>query len=99
MFGSMPTMSPNCVTDNVAEQRFECVENGQVVFAEYYRRGETVVIPHVEAPPALRGTGAAGRFMEALANHARKEGLKLLPTCGYAALWFRRHRDFQDVLA
>ncbi len=65
-----------------AEQRFEqgfTDADGQVrlVFADYAVQGDTRVILHVEADPALRGGGAAGRFMQSLAAHARNEGLKL----------------------
>lgn len=84
---------------NQDENRFEWIEQGMVVFADYFGRKDALVIPHVEAPVALRGTGAADRLMSALADHARREGLKLVPTCGYAAAWFRRHKDRQDVLA
>jgi predicted GNAT family acetyltransferase len=70
------------------------------VFARTRRRGDVLVILHVEADPRLRGTGAAGRFMEALALQARAEGLKLEPQCSYAAAWLARRRDaFGDLLA
>ena len=49
------------VTDNRDLQRFELLENGETAFANYRRSGLHVIIPHVEAPPALRGTGAASR--------------------------------------
>ena len=52
----------------------------------------------IEAEPELRGSGAAGRFMERLAGHARAEGLRLRPRCSYAVAWFRRRPDFADVL-
>ena len=52
-----------------------------------------------EGEPSLRGSGAAGRFMQALADHARQDGLKLVPRCSYAVAWFRRHADYADVLA
>ena len=87
-----------------AEQRFEqgfVDSDGEVriVFADYAIRGDTRVILHVEADPALRGSGAAGRFMQSLAEHARAEGLKLQPRCGYAVAWHKRHPDYDDVLA
>lgn len=85
--------------DNSADRRFEWAESGHVAFADYYSRGDALVIPHVEAPMALRGAGAAGRLMEAVADHARAENLKLIPTCSYAVAWFRRHPDKGDVLA
>ncbi len=86
------------------EQRFEQDfpdESGKprTVFADYSRRGEERAILHVEAPMALRGSGAAGKFMQSLANHARAEKMRLTPVCGYAVAWFRRHPDYRDVLA
>ncbi|RZJ97101.1 MAG: N-acetyltransferase [Brevundimonas sp.] len=87
-----------------ADQRFEqgfTDADGElrIVFADYAVQGDTRVILHVEADPALRGGGAAGRFMQALANHARAEDLKLQPRCSYAVLWHRRHPEYNDVLA
>lgn len=90
--------------DVSAAQRFEqgfSDADGQLrtVFADYAVQGPTRVILHVEADPALRGTGAAGRFMQALAEHARREGFKLTPRCGYAVAWLKRHPEFDDILA
>jgi len=79
--------------DNTDRQQFEMDVDGQIVFARYRRQGDILSILHVEAPPALRGTGAAGRFMQALVERARADGFKMLPLCGYAAAWLRRHRD------
>lgn len=63
------------------------------VWADYSDRDGVRSILHVEAEPELRGTGASGRFMTALAGHARREGVRLRPVCGYAVAWFRRHPD------
>jgi predicted GNAT family acetyltransferase len=67
------------------------------VFADYRRAPERLIIDHVEAPESLRGTGAAGRLMEAIASLARGEGLALTPLCGYAAAWLKRHPDYADL--
>ncbi len=87
------------VTDNAERRRFEMDVDGQTVFASYHREGDIVQIRHVEAPPALRGTGAAGRLMEGIVGIARAEDYKLYPICSYAVSWLRRHREYQDVLA
>ena len=71
----------------------------RTVFADYASQGNTRAILHVEADPALRGSGAAGRFMQALAEHARAEGLKLTPRCSYAVAWLKRHTEYDDVVA
>jgi len=86
------------VSDNRDMHRFELVEDGKTAFASYHRTGLHVVIPHVEAPPALRGKGTAGRLMEGIVERARAEGFKITPTCSYAHIWFRRHREAADVL-
>lgn len=90
--------------DVPAEHRFEqgfTDPDGalRVVFADYALQGDRRAILHVEAEPELRGSGAAGQFMQSLADHARDEKLKLTPRCSYAVVWFKRHPDYADVLA
>lgn len=86
------------ITDNAARSRYEYDVDGRIVFANYRRDGDTVLIPHVEAPPSLRGTGAADRLMRGIMELARRDGLRIVPICSYAAAWTRRHRDYADVV-
>ncbi|AWM86774.1 GNAT family N-acetyltransferase [Microvirga sp. 17 mud 1-3] len=87
------------IRDNTDGRRFELEIGGQVVFADYDRRGDTLLIRYVEAPPPLRGTGAADKLMRGVAEIARAEGRTLTPLCGYAGAWLRRHKEFHDLLA
>ncbi|MBL6936600.1 MAG: N-acetyltransferase [Alphaproteobacteria bacterium] len=87
------------VKDNRDLRRFELEEEGLTAFANYARNGLHVVIPYVEAPPALRGHGTAARLMEGIVARARAEGFRITPTCSYAFAWFKRHKNAQDVLA
>jgi predicted GNAT family acetyltransferase len=89
----------NPVIDNAAEGRFELTENGATTFADYSRRGDLWVIPHVETPPAARGHGTAGRLMEGIVIHAREQGAKIAPLCPYAAAWLQRHPQHRDLVA
>lgn len=87
-------------SENRFEQDFTAADGDpRQVFAEYAVQGDTRVILHVEAHPDLRGSGAAGRFMQALSEHARAEGLKLAPRCSYAVAWLKRHPEFDDIAA
>lgn len=88
----------NGVTDNTDRRRFELVENGLIAFADYYRHEDVLVVPHVEAPPALRGTGAAGRLMGGVLERIRAAGLKINPACPYAAAYIRRHQEYADLV-
>ena len=85
----------NLVTDNSARQRFELIEDGKLAFAEYRREGNLLVLPYVEADPALRGRGAAGRLMAGVMEHARAAGLQVRPVCSYAVAWLERHPEYQ----
>lgn len=87
------------IRDNVDQSRFELPVDGEVVFADYRRQDDVLAILHVEAPPVLRGSGAAGRLMRGIAEKAREEHLTIRPHCGYAAAWLRRHRDYADLVA
>lgn len=87
------------VKDNRERNRFELDVDGKIVFANYRRNGTVLTIPYVEAPPSLRGTGAAGRLMQGIMERARAEGLTVVPVCGYAATWIHRHREYRDLLA
>jgi predicted GNAT family acetyltransferase len=90
--------APNPVVDNQAQHRFELTENGLTAFADYHIHGDRVTIPHVEAPEALRGTGAAGRLMEGMVERIRADRRKILPLCPYAVAWLKRHPEHADVV-
>lgn len=91
--------APEIITDNADLGRFELVQGGETAFARYRKENGVLLILHVEAPPALRGTGAAGRLMQGIMQAARSQSLKILPICGYAAAWMQRHPECQDLLA
>jgi predicted GNAT family acetyltransferase len=79
------------LTENETLGRFEMSESGQTVFADYRIAGGQLFIDHVESPVALRGSGAAGRLMALVADHARRSDLRIVPICGYAAAWLKRN--------
>ncbi len=86
------------VVDNAERSRFELEENGILAFADYRRQAGRLILPHVEAHPDLRGSGAAGRLMEGVLAKARTEGLTVVPLCGYASAYIRRHKEWHDLL-
>lgn len=78
--------------DDADAGRFVLETGGHQAFAIYRRQGDALVIDHVEAAPALRGTGAAGRLMQKVVAVAEAEKRQIVPRCGYAASWLRRHQ-------
>jgi hypothetical protein len=87
------------VLDDEGDGRITMQVEGGRVFADYRREEDTLLVTHVEADPALRGKGAAPQFMKALAERARGRGERIRPLCSYAAVWFTRHPEYDDVLS
>ena len=79
------------VIDNRQASRYEYTVDGHTAFANYRRDGQVLTVLYVEAPPELRGTGAAGRLMEGIVADAQRQNLSIVPVCGYAAAWLRKH--------
>jgi predicted GNAT family acetyltransferase len=84
--------------DNADMSRFEYEQDGHTAFANYRKKNGVLHIDYVEAPEALRGTGAAGKLMSDVMDTARREKLKVIPLCGYAASWIKRHEEYADLL-
>ena len=61
--------------------------------------GGAMVIDHTFVPPQARNRGLAEKLVAAGARHAQVTGRKVIPACSYAALQFRRHPEWRDLLA
>ncbi|WP_337189302.1 N-acetyltransferase [Phenylobacterium sp.] len=100
----MTDTTPEGLRDTGA--RFEMDEQGLTSYADYRLAGEDageghrrLYIDYVFSPPPLRGSGASGRLMAAVAAEARRRGLSITPICGYAAAWLRRSPEHRDLVA
>ena len=89
----------NGVVDRPERRRFELAEHGALAWADYRVQDGTLILPHVEAAPELRGSGAAARLMEGVLDAARRRGLKVAPLCGYADAYIRRNPQYSDLRA
>ena len=79
------------VKNNIAQNRYELEVDGKLAFADYSLDGSTLYINHVETPAELRGGGVAGKVMAGVVEDAKKRGLEIIPICGYAAIYLKRH--------
>lgn len=84
---------------DAAASRFELRIGEYIAYADYRLEKDILTIRYVFAPDALRGTGAAGRLMEKIMEEARANTLKIVPICGYAASWMRKHKEHQNLMA
>ncbi len=88
------------VVDNAAEERYEISLDGQRVgLADYYRRGDVVVIPHTETTPPFGGRGLASRLVGFALDDIRSRGLKVDPVCPFVAAYIGKHSEYADLVA
>lgn len=87
------------VTDNTARSRYELEEQGHTAYADYRREAGRLYVDYVFSPEPLRGKGTADRLMRGVVAAAQAEEAKIVPICGYAAAWLKRHSEFAHLIA
>lgn len=88
------------VRDNPERNRYELIVDDRIVsIADYHLDGHTVVVPHVETDPEMRGQGMADRLMRGMLDDLRTGGRTITPLCPFAATFIREHPDDHDLVA
>ena len=87
------------VTHNEASKRFEATVDGLVSRCDYRMHGSTMMLVHTEVPPQLEGRGIGSLLVRAAFEHARRNGMDVLPVCSYARTWSERHPEVTSLLA
>jgi hypothetical protein len=87
------------VRHDAGRQRFEVVVDGVRAELDYEQRGGTLCLIHTGVPPEIGGRGVGGELVRAALDYARAKGLKVVPSCAYAASYIERHPQYRDLLA
>jgi uncharacterized protein len=83
-----------------AAGRYELRIGGRRVgLADFYRRGNTVVIPHTETSPEFGGRGLASRLVRYCLDDIRGQHLRVDPACPFVAAYIRKHPEYADLVA
>lgn len=73
--------------------------DGDEAYITYARRDAgTIVVDYSFVPPRFRGRGVAAMLILRAVEDARENRVRIIPTCGYVAAEFRRHKAWHDVL-
>jgi predicted GNAT family acetyltransferase len=54
---------------------------------------------HTEVPRALEGRGYAAALATAALDQARREGIRIIPSCPYVKAFLQRHPEYADLVA
>ena len=60
--------------------------------------GTQIILEHTEVSPALRGHGVAAALARAALDHARANGLAVIPVCPYVIGFLARHPEYQTLV-
>ena len=63
---------------------------------EFSFDGNVMNIDHTYA--FKRGMGIGGVLVSAANDYAVNKGLRVMPVCSYASVWYERHPQFKDLL-
>ena len=88
--------------DNGQHGEFFSVNDAGQRIAEisYVWSGEHKIIAnHTWVDDSLRGQGVARKLLDVLVAFARKKNLKIIATCSYVVVMFKRDKSLADVVA
>ena len=63
--------------------RFRMPTDAGDAVVDFVWKGDIMVLPHAEVPPALRGTGAGARLANGVFAEIEAKGIKARPTCPF----------------
>ncbi len=93
-----PSSAVPAVTHNVAAHRFEVTVDGHLSVADYELREGAIIFTHTYVPDALRGRGLAAKLVQPALEYARREKLRVVPSCSYVATYLERHPEFKALV-
>lgn len=81
------------------EGEFFVVINGKKAILDYTINGKEMDIFHTFTDPDLRGQGLAEQLTQAAFEHAKKNGLKIIPTCEYVRdAFLKKHPEWNSIV-
>lgn len=86
------------VVNNPERHRFETRLNGVLAMASYRLSGDVITFTHTEVPDTISGHGVANKLARTALDHARENGLTVVPLCPFIAAYIKRHPEYQSLV-
>ena len=80
------------------QNRFAADTDHGTAHLDYILTDGLITLAHTEVPPGAEGEGVGTALAKAGLDHARSEGLKVLPTCPFVAAYVRKHPEERDLI-
>jgi uncharacterized protein len=66
--------------------------------AHYQRHEGTMTLTSTHVPGSAEGRGVGSALARAALDHARADGLRVIPKCRFMASYIERHPAYQDLV-
>jgi predicted GNAT family acetyltransferase len=94
----MRMAEPLTVVHDPRSRRFCAQLEGYEACLMYRLRGKELDLYHTYIPEAFRGRRVAEQLCRAAFEHAKAEGLAVVPSCSYISqTYLRRHPEYQPL--
>ena len=80
-------------------ERFIIYKEDKESFIEYRLSKDEINLYHTYTDPGLRGKGLAAQVVRAAFEYAKKNNLKVVPTCSYVQAFVRRYNEYDELVA
>ncbi len=92
----VPDMETKIETTNTGGKVLAYDSDELVGRLDFSFKGNVLSIDHTYA--YKEGMGVGSLLVSAVNDYAVSKGLKVLPVCSFAVVWYQRHPQFQDIL-
>jgi predicted GNAT family acetyltransferase len=86
------------VRNNPEEARFEAEVGGRRALLTYERADGEIRMLHTEVPGEHQGRGVGSHLVRAALEHARAEGLRVVPLCPFVRAYLERHPEYVPLV-
>ena len=87
------------VTHNAAAGQFEAHTGHGVAILKYVRRGNVLDLVHTGVPREEQRRGIGAALARAALEHARRDGVRVIPSCPFVRSYLTKHKEFADLVA
>ncbi|WP_045727261.1 GNAT family N-acetyltransferase [Xanthomonas sp. GPE 39] len=81
------------------QRRFILQLDGHNAELDYVLESGRMVIVHTGVPNAIGGRGLGAQLVAAALEYAKSQGMKVVPSCSYAAVFIQRHPQYAVLLS
>jgi hypothetical protein len=86
--------------NNAELSRYELLEGDAVVaVADYIEHQDSIVFPHTEVDPRLRGRGIGAELVRQALDDVRSSGKPVVATCWFVSDFIKTNPSYADLLA